>query len=198
MTRTVNWLALVTLSIFLTGCATQPGTIVTDAAWEQHRDTLAALKDFKADGKIAVRSSERSDSASMVWVQQGTASYVNLSGPLGTGATNMRSDGETVTITSGGETRSYDIDSVESLPDWGIPIGTIRYWAMGIPDPALAIDEQSVEGNLLRSLTQSGWAISYSRYDHFGRFTLPTRMQLVKGDSKLSIIMYDWSIPVPE
>ena len=196
LTRTVNWLALATLIVFLTGCATQTGTVLPDAVWEQRRATLAALNEFKADGKIALRTSERSESASMVWIQSGDSSYINLSGPLGTGATNLRSDGKTVTITRNGETQSYDADNYETLDQFGIPVGTVGYWARGIPDPSLAIDALSVEGNLLRSLAQSGWTITYTRYDHFGNFTLPTRIQMAKGDSQVRIFLYDWSLPV--
>lgn len=192
----VNWLAFAILITFVTGCATQPGTVVPDAAWEHRRATLTTLNEFKADGKIAVRTSERSESASMIWVQSGDSSYVNLSGPLGTGATNLRSDGKTVTITRNGETQSYDADSYETLDEFGIPVGTVGYWARGIPDPSLAIDALSVEDNLLRSLTQSGWTITYTRYDHFGSFTLPTRLKLSKGDSLVRIFLYDWSLPV--
>ena len=184
------------LTAFLVGCATQSGTVVPDAAWEQRRATLTALSEFKADGKIALRTNERSESASMIWVQSGESSYVNLSGPLGTGATSLRSDGKTVTITRNGDTQSYDADSYETLDEFGVPVGTVGYWARGVPDPSLDIDALSVEGNLLRSLAQSGWTITYTRYDHFGSFTLPTRLQLSKGESLVRIFLYDWSLPV--
>ena len=196
LSRGVNWLLLATLTTFLAGCATQTGTIVANADWEQRRATLAALNEFKADGKIALRTSERAESASMIWVQSGDSSYVNLSGPLGTGATNLRSDGKTVTITRNEDTLSYDADSYETLDEFGIPVGTVGYWARGIPDPSLVIDAISVEGNLLRSLAQSGWTITYTGYDYFGSFTLPTRLQLSKGDSLVKIFLYDWSLPV--
>jgi len=198
LTPTVNWLVLALLAALLAGCAAQTGTIVPDAAWEQRRATLAALNDFKADGKIALRTSERSESASMIWVQSGESSYVNLSGPLGTGATNLRSDGKTVTITRNGETQSYDAENYATLDEFGVPLGTVGYWARGIPDPSLPIEALSVEGNLLRSLAQSGWTITYGRYDYFGSFTLPTRLQLAKGDSLVRIFLYDWSLPVAQ
>ncbi|MEP6389389.1 MAG: lipoprotein insertase outer membrane protein LolB [Halioglobus sp.] len=195
-TPKVNLLAFATLMLFLAGCATQTSTVVPDSAWEQRRATLTELDEFKADGKIALRTSERSDSASMIWVQSGGSSYVNLSGPLGTGATNLRSDGKTVTITRNGEVQTYSAEDYESLDDFGIPVGTIGYWARGIPDPALPIDDIAVTDNLLQSLVQSGWTITYTGYDHFGSYTLPTRLQLSKGSSVVTIFLYDWSLPV--
>ncbi|MEP0203387.1 MAG: lipoprotein insertase outer membrane protein LolB [Halioglobus sp.] len=195
-TPKVKLLAFATLMLFLAGCATQTSTVVPDAAWEQRRATLTELDEFKADGKIALRTSERSDSASMIWVQSGGSSYVNLSGPLGTGATNLRSDGKTVTITRNGEVQTYSAEDYESLDDFGIPVGTIGYWARGIPDPALPIDDIAVTDNLLQSLVQSGWTITYTGYDHFGSYTLPTRLQLSKGSSVVTIFLYDWSLPV--
>ena len=193
---TVKTLALATLVLFLAGCATHTGTVVPDDTWEKRRATLTKLDEFKADGKIALRTNERSDSASMIWVQSGVSSYVNLSGPLGTGATNLRSDGKTVTITRNGEAQTYDAESYENLDGFGIPVGTVGYWARGIPDPALPIDDMSVTNNLLRMLVQSGWTITYTDYDHFGSYTLPARLQLSKGSSKVTIFLYDWSLPV--
>ena len=198
LTPTANWLALALLTTLLAGCATSTGTLVPDAAWEQRRASLSTLDYFKANGKIALRTLESSDSASMIWVQSGKSSQVNLSGPLGAGATTLHSDGTTVTVSRDGDVTSYDIDSYETIDEWGIPVGSVRYWALGIPDPSLEADTLSVEDNLLRTLTQSGWTITYTRYDQSGGFTLPTRMQLVKGDSQLRIIVSSWSLSAPE
>jgi len=56
----------------------------------------------------------------------------------------------------------------------------------------------SVEENLLRSLNQAGWSITYTGYDYFGSYTLPTRLQLLKGDNQVKIFFYEWSLPVEQ
>ena len=57
-----------------------------DVAWDDRRNTLAGKSDWRARGRIAVKSDDGGGQGNIRWRQEGPASSVNLSGPFGAGA----------------------------------------------------------------------------------------------------------------
>jgi outer membrane lipoprotein LolB len=183
----------------LAGCATVDRVEPTSAGWTTHREQLAALQQWTASGKLALRTADSSDSASMVWQQRQQRSYLQLSGPLGMGATTLDMDGDLLTIRQGDEHTVLDISTPEAIRDntgWDLPLPALSYWLKGLPSPAS--NAQSIEldpaTELLHTLQQDDWEVSFEQYGRFGAYVLPTRLQITRGATRARVILSHWQV----
>lgn len=182
-------------ALLLAACATQAPVTTTDLGWEQRRRNLAALENWQLEGKLALRTPDQSESASLSWRQNGSHAEVQLSGPLGAGATALSSDGRALTVRQGEQRRDYDISSpgaIAASTGWDLPLKALPFWLRGIPAPEAMVDAQVVEQNLLRSLSQAGWLVNYDSYQRFGAYLLPTRMKISRDDTHARLIIRSW------
>ena len=128
--RLTLWL----LPLVFAGCASIEQSTPTAADWTTHSTQVAALQHWTASGKLAVRTQDASESASMVWRQQARNSQVQLSGPLGVGAITVESDGDQLHIYEGGEHRTIDIstpDAIFTNTGWDLPAAGAILLAQG-------------------------------------------------------------------
>jgi outer membrane lipoprotein LolB len=191
--------ALMLLLAALGGCATAPPPGET-APWQQHAARLAQLADWRASGKLALRSGEAAESASLVWSQQGVHSDLQLRGPMGLSATRIRSDGLTLEITQGEQHRVLDVSTPAAIREntgWDLPLQALPYWLKGLPSPDLTVQslELNPEKSLLQSLQQDHWLVLYEDYATFGRYRMPTRLHIRRADTSVRVIIRDWQLP---
>ncbi len=189
-------LALLLLGCLLTACA----GVQREAAptgWQEHQQRLASLDHWTAAGKLAVRSPEPSESATLLWQQVGEATHLRLSGPLGVSATTVDSDGREALIRHGEESSRLDINDPVSLyrkTGWDLPLAALPHWLKGIPDPDAPVEAMSLQPQreVLRELRQSGWLVQYETYGEFDDFLLPTKMRIQRGDHSARLLLRDW------
>lgn len=156
---------------------------------------MLALDHFRAEGKLALRSPEQSESASFHWIQRGERVRIELSGPLGVNATTISSDGRELEILRGEERSRWDVSDPAALTrgtGWYLPVSALPYWLRGIPDPQLAVDQLTLADQRLSLLRQAGWEISVERYAGFGGLSLPTRLQIRRADSLVRLVIRHW------
>ena len=185
---------LAVVLVIMAGCASQPGP-TPDPDWSRHSAELAQLESWELEGKLALRTSEGSESANITWQQQQRRSLLRLSGPLGSQATHIDSDGDTVEIRRGDQRETWDLSQPVTGPmGVDLPLRALPYWIKGIPAPDLPIDTMTVtrELELLENLSQEGWRIDYQEYDLFQGLMLPTRMQRERGDTRVRLIVRKW------
>jgi outer membrane lipoprotein LolB len=187
------WLLL----LLLAGCAGMEQREPTSAGWQEHSQRLSSLLHWTASGKLAVRTSEASDSASLVWRQDDQDTHVQLSGPLGVGATTIYSDGQRLDIRQGDEVRTLDISTPDAIvlnTGWDLPLLALTHWLKGLPSPDAKIQhlELDPQSELLRSLQQDGWEVRYEKYAQFQEFTLPTRLQIQRGATRVKLVISQW------
>lgn len=183
--------------LLLAACASPVQREPETVDWTAHTARLSELVNWTASGKLALRTEERSESAQLVWRQQDRNSHLNLSGPMGLNATEVRGDGETIEVIQGEESRRYDISSPEAVQrstGWDLPLQALPFWLKGLPSPELEVQalELDSERGLLRGLTQNDWQIHYQEYDHFGSYTLPTRLRIERGATTVKILLREW------
>jgi len=184
----------------LAACAGQQPRPPAAGSWEEHSASLQAFTHWTAEGKLALRSPDQSESASMRWQQEGAASRLSLSGPLGVAATSLYSDGRSLVIRQGEEVTTWDLASettmLEEKTGWDLPLLALPYWIKGVPAPGLAIQgsEQGPDPALLQVLRQDGWVIRYEDYADFGQFTLPTALRLQHQETSLRLIIRSWQV----
>lgn len=190
--------ALVALVLLLAGCAAEPGRPPVADTWQVHSARLAQLDDWRAEGKLALRTEDMSESVSLLWRQQGSSTLVHLQGPLGVNATTISSDGRQLEIRRGDEHRILDLSEPGALQrqtGWDLPLPALPYWLKGMPAPgAVEALELNAEGTLLQSLHQGSWEVRYEQYGVFGDLYLPTRLRIVRQDTSARVILRDWQV----
>lgn len=185
-----------TLSL-LAGCAGVAPREPTSPDWQAHRAQLEALRQWTATGKIALRTSNASESASMVWRQDHQNTRLQLSGPLGVNATTLESDGQLLHVRRGEEHQTLDISTPEAIFEstgWDLPLPALVHWLKGLPAPdpdvqRLGFDD---ENGLLRYVRQDGWEVHYEQYGQFQGVTLPVRLQIERGATRVKVIVTRW------
>tara|TARA_R110000823_G_scaffold91174_2_gene201066 strand:- start:4453 stop:5052 length:600 start_codon:yes stop_codon:yes gene_type:complete len=190
---TALWLACTLLA----ACGGLDRREPANVSWAEHAAALAAVSDWTASGKLALRSNEAQESASMEWRQRGAQTHVRLSGPMGMGATEIYSDGTELDIRQGGERRILDISSPRASilnTGWDLPLEALPYWIRGLPAPDSAIQARSIEPEtgLLRTLRQRDWQIRYLSYDLFDTLMLPTRLTVENRDTRATLLIRRW------
>jgi outer membrane lipoprotein LolB len=76
---------------------------------------------------------------------------------------------------------------------WMIPVTSLRYWALGIPDPAeLAFTEFNEDGQLA-SLEQGNWQVRIAQYREGAGQSMPRRLTAVSGDNKVRLVIDNWT-----
>ena len=104
-----------------------------------------------------------------------------LDGPLGVGGARVTMDGTALSVVNAhGERLDSDAARAELKTRLGfdVPLASLRYWILGVPDPASPADEVVDVEKRLTSLQQGGWQIEYADYVVVQGEWLPGRMTL--------------------
>lgn len=186
-----------TLVALLAACSTTDTVPPPPADWEAHRARLTQLHNWSASGKISLRSPDAVESASLLWRQREGHTRIRLSGPLGAGATEIRSHGDYLEVRRGDELRLVDMSSREAIlrdTGWDLPLRALPHWLRGLPDPdlplqALAFDADS---GLPSSLSQDGWQLRFEAWGQFDDLPLPTRLAIESGATRVTVLIRRW------
>ncbi|VEG12388.1 Outer-membrane lipoprotein lolB precursor [Moraxella cuniculi] len=166
-------------ALLLGGCATTQG--ITPSSTPQTAD---APIQFAITGKIGIitltQDGRQSGSAFYAWSQQGERFAMDLTGALGIGATEIRYDGTTATLSSE-RTGTITADSPEALlynaTGWQAPISQLPYWIVGRISPSDSDSTQDATGRLVRAVN-GAWVAEFS----YNQTNLPTRLQITHAD----------------
>lgn len=185
------------LLVLLAGCAQQPVQPVDD--WETHRRAASELEHWQMSGKVGARLPENSGSARLRWNQNDSDYRIDLSGPFGQGRVVIETLDGRVRLREGGEPPVEAATGEELMrraTGWSFPVEQLKYWVRGIPAPGSKhhLVEFTPEG-LLKTLRQSGWTLSYDDYEATGLTPLPGRIIAERDDIRLTLIVYQWSLP---
>jgi outer membrane lipoprotein LolB len=188
-------LSLVLLA--LAGCATTPESVDLPPidSWEVRNQVLGDIQDWEFKGRIAVKAGDDGFNGKFNWTQTGAAFRATVGGPLGMGTVRIEGDGRTVVLTDK-EGESTVLQDAEAelywRYGWTIPIASLRFWALGIPDPAdPAVTELDEDGRLAR-LQQRGWSVEISRYREGGGQQMPRILSATNPDTRVRMVIDRW------
>ena len=184
-------IALVLLAGVLAGCAGlagRPPASVSTAG-------IAGLTAWVAAGRLAVAAGSEGGSGGFVWQQQGAETRLRLRGPLGAGAFEIASDGDQLAVTdAAGQVLGADAHAaLRSRLGADLPLSSLRYWMIGLPDPTSTARVTESGAAPLRIIEQNGWTIAYDAFTSAGGFALPTRVTATSGDVRLRLTVSDWT-----
>ncbi len=184
----------------LVGCKTAPvpapGHPATAQSWEVRRSQLQARQSFQLKGRVAVATGSDGFNARLLWKQTGTRSAVSLDGPLGAGGVKITNDGTSLTVvTSHGDHLDSDAAKAELNSKLGFepPIGSLRYWIQGVPDPAQPAKEVLDPQQRLASVEQNGWQVDYGAYMSVRGEWLPSRITVQREGVRVRLIVDNWT-----
>ena len=183
--------------LLLAGCATRTGLDLPELGdWETRQFVLADLDEWEFSGRVGVVAGDDGFNASLRWAQDGNDFQATLSGPLGVGTVRLEGDDRRVRLTDneGNTTLLEDAETDLLLRyGWTIPVGSLRYWALGIPDPGLPAETAFAGDGQLESIEQGGWTVHISRYGEGGGQAMPTRLSAAGETTRVKLVIHKWS-----
>lgn len=189
--------ALMVLAL-LSGCAAQRGReLPTMPDWQTRNTVLGRTTRWEFSGRIGVSAGDEGFNGKLWWWQRDDRFRATVSGPLGVGT--VRIDGEEnrirLTDKDGAVTELDDPEhDLRRIYGWTIPVASLRYWALGIPDPAIPADIVFDEAGLPSSLQQRSWIVSIDQYRDGAGQPMPRRISAINGDAKVRLVIDSWII----
>jgi outer membrane lipoprotein LolB len=188
----VTRLALVLLAGLLAGCA---GLGERPPAPTAGTAGIAGLTAWVAAGRLAVAAGGEGASGGFVWRQQGAETRLQVRGPLGAGAFEIASDGGQLSITdaAGQVAGAAAHDALRRRLGTDLPLASLRYWMIGLPDPTATGRVTESPTAPLRIIDQHGWTIAYDAFVTSDGLSLPARVTATSGDVRLRLTVSDWA-----
>lgn len=198
---TARYIAIALSLLAIAGCATQRGVDLPELSdWETRTRILAGMADWEFRGRIGVSAGNEGFNGKLRYAQNDNDFRLVVSGPLGFGSIRIEGDSQRVTVTDkdGEETVLQDPEfDLRAMYGWTIPVTSLRYWALGIPDPAVPADTEFNEDGQLASLRQGSWHIEIAQYRDGGGQSMPRRLTAVSGDNKVRLLIDNWTFRQP-
>jgi outer membrane lipoprotein LolB len=184
------------LVVLLSGCKTlPPASSAPVGSWEARRAALQARDHFDLSGRIAVAAAQEGFNAKLRWQQQGDRSQLALDGPLGVGGVRITANGNALTVLN---SRGEQLDSeaakreIQARLGFDPPFASLRYWVLGVPDPARPAGEMLDDTQRLATLQQDGWQVAYGGYTDVQGESLPSKVTLTRENVRVRLVVDGW------
>ena len=188
--------ALVGAALLVSGCAGPAAVSLPDISpWDARREFLGNLDTWAFNGRIAVRAEDDGFNGKLRYHRADGNFDATVSGPLGIGTVRLEgSDGVLSFTDKDGLTTEFTEPETELKYrfGWDVPLESLRYWALGIPDPARPAETVLNDAGQLASMAQGGWDIEVKRYRETGGEYMPQRLTVTKPGAKLTLVIDRW------
>jgi len=182
------------VAVWLAACATTRQVAappVAVAAWDQRAADLQRLASWQLGGRAAVAFGTQGWQASLDWRQSGDAAEVHLSGPLGIGAMVLKRTPEGLSL-NGAPPSDAVMAQLQDRLGFELPLDHLRYWLLGVPDPASAFEIKRNDQDRAVQLTQDQWTIDYDRYMPVDGDMLPAHLVMSREGVRVRIVVDHW------
>lgn len=185
-------------ALLLTSCTTlaPPSTPTKTISWSAREAQLKNIHQFDIKGKIAVRTTQDSGSATIHWLQNGDNYTISIFGPLGSDGMTLhgRPGSVTMELANG---KKVSANNAETLlaQQWGyhLPVSYLKYWIRGLPAPGA--DSQKLDQyNRITSLSQAGWQVEFLTYTNQNGIEVPQKINVTSADLVTKLVIYNWEV----
>jgi len=197
MRRRVQILSLLVLAALLAGCAATDSRQLPDLSdWETRKAYLEHTDEWEFAGRIGVSAGSEGFNGKLWWRQDGDVFRARISGPIGIGTIFINGDGPEVTLTERDGTVTELMDAEAELRyryGWTIPVTSLRFWTLGIPDPSSPADVEFNEEGQMSELSQREWQVTIGQYVDGGGQAMPRRLTAVSDDIRVRLVIDGWT-----
>ena len=190
-----TWVTVAAL-VALSGCATPKSAALPDISdWDARKRVLERLDQWEFSGRIAVKTATDGFNGKLRWAQRETSFEATASGPLGAGAVRIEGDDRSVLLT---DKDGIEIELVDAELEfrlrygYTIPIRSLRFWALGIPDPSIPAETVLDDNGQLARLEQRDWSVTFSRYAEGGGQLMPKVLTAENADTRVRLVIDYW------
>lgn len=192
-------LAAVICSLALASCAATrslaPATAplpMAPSVWALRLPALQQADQWGLEGRAAAAVGSQGWQASLTWRQDGSTAEVHLAGPLGVGASILRLTPAGLSV-DGKPPGPEVLTQLQGRLGFDLPLGNLRYWLLGVPDPGAAYELTRNDQDRARQMTQAGWTIDFDRYLPVAGDWLPGHLVLQREDVRVRIAVDHWN-----
>jgi outer membrane lipoprotein LolB len=191
----VKTLAALLFAMVLGGCAALP-TVTS------HPPRAAAeLDNWAFNGRVSLTRGETGWHAGLTWQERAGEYDLRVSGPLGQGAFELSGNDAGVVLVDA-DRRTFTARDPDALlkhvTGWILPVSGMHYWVRGLAVPGVEANLERDAAGLVSRLDQSGWAISYDRYQSVTGLNLPGRLRMERDDIAVRLVIDEWLLGVPD
>jgi len=183
--------------VLLAGCAVDRGVALPPMDdWSARQAVLGGIRDWSFTGRIGVSAGEEGFNGKLRWNQQHERYDATVSGPFGAGSVRIDGDGRRVRLTDPDGVVTDLVDAEQELRamyGWTIPVASLRYWALGIPDPALPAATELGDDGLLVRLEQDSWVVEIGQYRDAAGQAMPRRISATGADTRVRLVIDSWT-----
>jgi outer membrane lipoprotein LolB len=165
--------------------------------WLERRDALRAIDDWRLEGRLSLKAGRDGYNGTLSWEQAGGEVDFRFRGPFGFGGFRIHGDQDRLRLktTTGTEMFLNDPEAdMESRFGWSIPVFSMRYWIVGVSDPAEPATEVVDGSGLLTELEQHGWSVTYDGYRDEDGLLLPRKIVMEKADLRIRMVADRWQV----
>jgi outer membrane lipoprotein LolB len=162
--------------------------------WDQRAGDLQRAIAWQLDGRAAVAFQGQGWQATLNWRQFDGSSEIHLAGPFGAGAMVLERTPAGLSL-NGAPPSDTVLSQLQERLGFALPIDNLRFWLLGVPDPATAFELTRNAGDRALKLTQGGWTIDYDRYMPVGGDVLPAHLSLSGEGVRVRIAVDHWGRP---
>lgn len=166
---------------------------------QARRQALATVQSYYLSARLALRADNGAWNGSLRWEQRPDSYVMNFNSPTGQGALQLSGGADGVQLKlANGEIQNADDaeDLLYNQTGLNFPLHGLRYWVMGLPQPAdeslraLRLDAQG----RITSLSQAGWSINYSRYQTVDGLEMPRKLELKNNELSIRLFIDRWEL----
>ncbi|NOT11360.1 MAG: outer membrane lipoprotein LolB [Methylococcaceae bacterium] len=183
-----HWVIGIIVACLITACSSVD--VKPDTTYSvQARQKFYELEQWSFEGRLAITGQSDSWSANMNWIHTPAQENMKLSGPLGQGATHIRLTKEQVTIDRGDGNPQTSVQPEEFVNQQVgilVPLQSLRYWVVGLPEPSQEFIE-TIDG-----FNQEGWLVSYKEMQATNGELMPRKISVSNSQAKLKLIVDQW------
>ena len=193
-------LATLLFVLLLAGCQVAPVRAPAPegaGSLSEHIAAVQTLQTWGLGGRAAINTLTESGTVSLDWQQDGERYLVNLRAPWGAGSVRIQGSDIGVMLTTSQGVQELAREPRELLvrhTGLDLPLESLRYWLLGIPDPGEPSEPSVDERGLLTELRQLGWHIDYQRYGDFDGLALPTKLFMRGQDIEVRVVVQRWTL----
>jgi outer membrane lipoprotein LolB len=184
-------LSILSCSAVLAACVTTRAPVPAAAGWEQRVTDLQSSSSWQLDGRAAVAVGTQGWQATLNWRQRGDSAEVHLSGPFGVGALVLKRTPEGLSL-NGAPPSDAVVAQLQERLGFELPLDHLRFWLLGVPDPASAFDLKRNGQDRASQLTQADWSVDYDRYVTVNGDLLPSHLVLTREGVRVRIAVDRW------